>query len=353
MIVELFQNYLDNDRIPNLLLVGPHGCAKSTLARILAHEYLGNHFKKYCMEIIGSIFRGKNVVSKEPSKKKASDSADEVPNISEFLSKRCFMPDNKCRIIIIYDFDCMTTEAQMALRRTMEISPRVSFIFVCNNIGKIIEAIQSRTSLLKFQQIGLDEIIQRVKEITASKQLLLGDDIYEAISIMSNCDMKQAINCLQVFSNSTEHKIEDFYHIFNIPSIKCINDFIRFCFKNMPKQAFEILDKLVADGYNVTDILEVMIKVLIYDKNIKNTERIVMIEETNQIMLINEQASSVLHLYRLAVTLLKLGAKPHRSPQCLVPIEIPAKENCIHDHIRAPPRRGHIFWSSLSIPRIK
>ncbi|WP_258402143.1 hypothetical protein, partial [Pseudomonas aeruginosa] len=84
------------------------------------------------------------------------------------------MPANKCKIVCIYDFDCMTSEAQMALRRIIELyAHRVRFIFICNNLNNVIEAIQSRTLTLKFNSLTVECIIERLHEIADLNQLNL------------------------------------------------------------------------------------------------------------------------------------------------------------------------------------
>lgn len=305
MVVETIDSFLRSNHIPNLLLCGPNGCGKTTIAKILAREYLGSRYEKCNMEIIGSIYRGKNVVSEKNDKKKTSDSATDSPNIINFIRKKISLPSDKCRIVTIYDFDCMTNEAQMALRRIIEIhSHKVRFVFVCNNLDKIIEAIQSRALILKFHQISVDEIVQRLREIANDKKIELTNDIYNAIGIISNGDLKQAINYLQVFAHCSEKKMKQFYHLFNIPSIKNITDFIKFCLSGEGSKAFGILDQLMESGYNVTDILDIIVKVLIHNKDLNEQERVFMVEETVKVICINEQSSSIIHLYKLISTII-------------------------------------------------
>ena len=235
MIVETLEGCLRND-LPNLLFCGPNGCGKTTMAKILVREYLGEYQKSH-LRIIGSIYRGKNVVSEKTDKKTTTDTSD-VPNINNFIRKRYLLPVGKCRVVTIYDFDCMTNEAQMALRRIIELHcQKVRFIFICNNLGKVIEAIQSRTLILRFQPILPSEIAQRIKVIASDQKCLFPEEIFDAITLMANGDLKQAINYLQVFSHNQEYTLESFYHIFNIPSFQCINEIITTCLSGQGPQA--------------------------------------------------------------------------------------------------------------------
>lgn len=305
MVVETLDSYLTSGHLPNLLLCGPSGSGKTTVAKQLVRQYLGLNYEQYNIEVIGSIYRGKNVVSEKNMKKSSSDTSNDSPRIMNFIRKKLCIPQNRCRIVTIYDFDCMTTEAQMALLRIIEIHVnKVRFIFICENLNGIIEPIQSRTLILNFHRIPMDDIIMRLKEISFDKQLSIDDNIYQTIAIISNGDLKQAINCLQVISNSPNKKITNFYHIFNIPSIDTINQLICHCLSHRSKEAFQVIYQLLDSGYNVTDIFDIIIKVLIYHRNISDVDRTFLIETTIKVIMMNEQTPSVIHLYRLVVNLL-------------------------------------------------
>jgi replication factor C small subunit len=294
-IRQLISNFLSSNHIPNLLLCGPSGCGKSTISKLLINSYHTHH-----MEIIGSIYRGKNIVS-EKYDKKLSEHGGEHLNITNFIRKSARVND-KYKIILIHDFDCVTHEAQMALRRIIEIyAHRVRFIFICNDLSKIIEAIQSRALILKFQSISDNDIIQRLRYICQDKELHMSDEIFNAITHIADGDLKQAINYLQVFVGNVSHDIDSFYRIFNVPSVKSIINFIHHCLHNDVRGAFGILGQLIDNGYNTTDILSVIIKVLIHNHKWNSADREYMIEKTIDIIIINEHMSSTSHLYKLAV----------------------------------------------------
>lgn len=302
MIVETLQSYLKNDKIPNLIFYGPNGCAKTTIAKILSEQYLGKYHKVCNMEVIGSIYRGKNVVTEKNDKKKTTDKSSDCPNIVNFIRKTVLLPEDKCKIVTIYDFDCMTSEAQMALRRIIEIySHKVRFIFICNDLNNVIEAIQSRTIPFKFNSISTEDIKSRLHEIAEINKIELSEEIYESIAIMSNGDLKQAINCLQVFSSCKEKNLDNFYHLFNIPSLKTVQELIDNCIKKNNVQAFEVMTRLINNGYNISDILDIIIKVLSYSRNLDDRQRVTFIEETTKIICINEISPSIIHLYKLLV----------------------------------------------------
>lgn len=308
IIVDTIHSYLKGDTLPNMIFYGPPGSGKTTLVKLLVQEYLGKYEKSCHMQVIGSIHRGKNVVSEKNDKKKTNDKCQEYPNIINFIKKTTNLPSNKCKIVTIYDFDAMTNEAQMALRRIIEIySFKVRFIFICSDINNVIEAIQSRTIPFKLTSICTD-IIKSVLQFLAKIHAIdIQDQIYDTISIISNGDLKQAINYLQVFSQAPSKTLFDFYHVFNMPSLQTIQQLINFCLNSETQQAFDIIDQLITDGYNVCDILDVIIKVLCYNnKFIPNKHIAHFLEATTMIICRNEISSSTIHLYKLIVSYIQI-----------------------------------------------
>lgn len=304
-IIQILNSHLSlAQKLPNLLLCGPNGCGKTTAAKILVRDYLGAHYEKCHMEIIGSIYRGKNVVSEKYDKKKTNDSSGENPNIVNFIRKKDSLEPHKCKIVIIYDFDCMTYEAQMALRRIIEIySQKVRFIFICNHLNDIIEAIQSRTLILKFQSLCKEDIIKQLEYIAKQKGIVFEPEIYLNIGCLVNGDLKQAINYLQVFSQCPNRTIDNFYHLFNIPPITTMICLISTCLEKNATRAFTIIKNLSDSGYNVNDILDILIKVIIhYDFN-PNVKTYIL-EKAIEISCLNEQVPSIIHLYRLITYML-------------------------------------------------
>ena len=95
-----------NGNMPHLLLSGPPGIGKTTSIMCLANQLLGELVDEGVLELNASDDRGLEVVRQR---------------IKTFASKKLNLPENRHKIIILDEADSMTSGAQQALRRIMEI----------------------------------------------------------------------------------------------------------------------------------------------------------------------------------------------------------------------------------------
>lgn len=134
-----FQDFLNKGEIPNLLLCGPAGCGKTTVAKALCNE-LGVDFY-----VINGSDEGRFL--------------DTVRNNAKnFASTVSLSSDAKHKVIIIDEADNSTNDVQLLLRAfTEEFSRNCRFIFTCNYKNKIIEPLHSRCAVVEFSIQGKEK----------------------------------------------------------------------------------------------------------------------------------------------------------------------------------------------------
>ena len=131
-IKKTFLDFLDKGEVPNLLLSGPAGCGKTTVAKALCNQ-LGVD-----VYVINGSDEGRFL--------------DTVRNNAKnFAATVSFSSESKHKVIIIDEADNTTPDVQLLLRASIEeFSNNCRFIFTCNYKNKIIEPLHSRCAVIEF-----------------------------------------------------------------------------------------------------------------------------------------------------------------------------------------------------------
>ena len=135
-IKKTFKDFLNKGEVPNLLLSGPPGCGKTTVAKALCNE-LGVD-----VYVINGSDEGRFL--------------DTVRNNAKnFASTVSLSSEAKHKVIIIDEADNTTPDVQLCLRAfTEEFVGNCRFIFTCNYKNKIIQPLHSRCAVIDFSING-------------------------------------------------------------------------------------------------------------------------------------------------------------------------------------------------------
>jgi len=241
-VTESLGAYIRTGSIPHLLFAGPAGTGKTTCALIIAREIYGDAWRDNFKEMNASDERGIDVV-----RGKIKDFARTAP-----------LSDATFKIIFLDEADALTSDAQAALRRTMErYTFTCRFILSCNYSSKIIEPIQSRCVMFRFTPLKEREIQEYIDRICETEEVNITQEGITALVFISQGDMRKAINILQVAAGIAE-KIDDEV-IYRVSSTARPEDMKRLLLQAIQGNflpARSILDELfISEGLSGEDII--------------------------------------------------------------------------------------------------
>lgn len=211
-IKEKFKTYIEKGEFPNLLLVGTPGVGKTTIARAMLEE-----LNMDVMEINGSLHGNIDTLR---------------VRIQDYASKISLLDGGKC--VILDEADHLNpTSTQPALRNFMEtFSVNCSFILTANFKNKILDALQSRCSLVEFSIPSKEkpkiaaEFLKRCEFILQTEDIKY--DKKDLVKILQKHfpDFRRVINELEGRSHSGELIVEDHIDLLD-GSMKELVDLLR------------------------------------------------------------------------------------------------------------------------------
>ena len=184
-----FLEFLNKGEVPNLLLAGPAGCGKTTVAKALCAE-LGVD-----VYVINGSDEGRFL--------------DTVRNNAKnFASTVSFSSESKHKVIIIDEADNTTPDVQLLLRASIEeFSRNCRFIFTCNFKNKIIEPLHSRTTVIdcnvrKDKQKIAAQFFERCRDILTRESIRYDDAVVAEVVQKYFPDFRRTLNELQRYSST-------------------------------------------------------------------------------------------------------------------------------------------------------
>ena len=171
-----FQQYIETNDVPHLLLYGDAGSGKTTLAKIVANTIAKD-----------------NYIYINASDENSVDTVRD--KIKQFASSIGF---GGLKLIILDECDYMTPNAQAALRNVIEtFSKTTRFILTCNYVDKIINPIQSRCQIFNIVPPSKKEVAQHLLKILDGENVKYEKDNLATIINQSYPDIRRVINTTQ------------------------------------------------------------------------------------------------------------------------------------------------------------
>lgn len=180
--------------------------------------------------------------------------------------------DGQPKLVILDEADNMTSAAQFALRRMIEhYASNARFILICNYSSKIIPALQSRCTKLRFAPLTEEQIVGRLQEVAKEEKLELAPDGARAIVEVGKGDMRKVLNIFQTTSMGHQGAItaDKVYASTGVPSPADIDCFLKTLMDGAVSFAvgLKTLQTLLhSKGYALDDFLQLMHQRLVVAK---------------------------------------------------------------------------------------
>jgi DNA polymerase III delta prime subunit len=189
-IKNTFKQFVEKGEVPNLLLSGPPGCGKTTVAKALCYELGVDYY------VINGSDEGRFL--------------DTVRNNAKnFASTVSLSSSAKHKVIIIDEADNTTPDVQLCLRAfTEEFIGNCRFIFTCNYKNKIIAPLHSRCAVIDFAIKGKErqelaaKFFNRLRTILEKESVEYDPKVLVELIQKHFPDWRRVLNELQRYSVS-------------------------------------------------------------------------------------------------------------------------------------------------------
>jgi DNA polymerase III delta prime subunit len=183
-----FKEFVEKGEIPNLLLAGPPGIGKTTIAKALCNELGADYY------VINGSDEGRFL--------------DTVRNQAKnFASTVSLTGSSKHKVIIIDEADNTGNDVQLLLRANIEaFYNNCRFIFTCNYKNKIIEPLHSRCAVIDFTIKGKQKaqlagsFFKRLQQILDAEKIEYDQKVVAELVSKHFPDFRRVLNEIQRYS---------------------------------------------------------------------------------------------------------------------------------------------------------
>lgn len=235
------------------LFVGPRGCGKTSVARIIAHEVNGFKYEiedDYVdiIEIDGASNRG-------------------IDNIRELREKVAIAPTSgKYKVYIIDEVHMLTKEAFNALLKTLEEPPEhVIFIMATTDAYKVPVTITSRAQTFTFKLADKTTMLLHLRKICDAENIKIDDAALEVIVRRGGGSFRDSLSLLDQISTLSDSDItkEAVLSALGLPNDDLVEGLLKAYLTGDNNRVSKLLQDLLASGTKAETLVSELIEKII------------------------------------------------------------------------------------------
>jgi replication factor C small subunit len=297
--IERIKAFAKSGSVPHMLFSGPAGVGKTATALALARDLYGDAWRANVLELNASDERGIEVIRSK---------------VKDFARTRT-LNDVGYRLVILDEADALTQDAQHALRRTMESYASVSrFILICNWSSKIIDPIQSRCAIFRFQALNEADQRKYVERVAKAEKLNIDHKAVDAVIYLSEGDLRKVTNLLQASAALGKKITSDaVYEVASMAKPDDVRKMLELSLAGSFDDARRLLqDLILKQGLAGSDVIKSVHRE-VYKLDLDERDKIKLIEKVGEFEFrLNQGSNDLIQLEALLAQFLLFGKNPRK-----------------------------------------
>ena len=266
-VTTALRNAISTDRIPHaILLSGPRGVGKTTIARLLARAL--NCEKGPTPEPCGSCSFCTEIAEGRSTDVQEIDAASRtsVDDVREIIESIRYAPTpGKWRIYVVDEVHMLSTAAFNALLKTLEEPPpRSLFVFATTNPEKIPYTVISRCQRHDLRRLPAAETIARLREIADAEGIRLSEGSLLSLAREGEGSLRDSLTLLDqlVAVGGTEPSDEQVAQILDLIDRRILNAIVTACLESDPAAALAAAGRASNTGIDAKRLGGALVRLL-------------------------------------------------------------------------------------------
>lgn len=248
---------IQNENLYNYIICGDYGIGKSLIKKLYIKFLKKKNLKIFELNLYEDL--KKNI------------------QIKEKISKILKIVQTK--ILIIDNYEKLTIDQQYFLKSLIKKKKNLFIFIFINNIDNLIEQFHSLFIIFKLKNLNYNEKFNYIENILQKEKIIIDKNIIKDISnnSLNYHDLNKNLSYILIYRNH-KYNYKVFNNFNNFNNQKIIKKILKYCKKGEIYKVIEYIDKLIAEGYSINNIMNFFINEILLIKDIEYKELIEIIK---------------------------------------------------------------------------